>query len=157
MAAFDAFCVLVQQLAQDWGIDAKAPVRECASRFSSGNEGEIMLRLSDDESVIVVGASMPLSRLCNVPVERHALQLFLLQRGHAARLASRVRYAWLEEGDRIALYCGIEASDATAASVIATLENLDTRFDALTEVMPMFHQVGQAVPLPHNMDFRRFV
>ena len=116
-----------------------------------------MLRLSDDESVVVVGASMPLSRLCDVPIERHALQLFLLQRGHVARIASRVRYAWLEDSDRIALYCGIEISEATAANVIATLENLDARFNALTEVMPGFHQGRQAAPLPNGMDFGGFV
>ena len=157
MNAFDQICAMVLQLAQIWGLAVDPPVRECSSHFITGNEGEIMLRLSDDEAVIVVGASLPLSGLCAVPLERHALQLFLLQQTHAARLGSQVRYAWLQEGDRIVLYRDIETSEATAEKIIAMIDNLNARFGALAEAIPVFRQAELAAPVRPSTDIGKFV
>lgn len=116
-----------------------------------------MLRLSDDEGVIVVGASLPLSRLCDGPVQRGALQQFLLQQTHAARLGSETCYAWLREEDRIALYRGIKASDATIEELLSTIDGLNAGLDALAETMPVFRQSGRPAPLPDDGSFLNLV
>jgi hypothetical protein len=157
MNAFDHFCAMVLQLAQIWDLAVDPPVRECSSHFITGNEGEIILRLSDDETVIVVGASLPLSGLCTVRLERHALQLFLLQQTHAARLGSQVRYAWLQEGDRIVLYRDIETGEATAEKIMAVVDNLNARLAALAEAIPVFHQAERAAPVRPGTDIGKFV
>jgi hypothetical protein len=157
MNAFDHFCAIVLQLAQIWDVVVDPPVQECSSHFAAGNEGEIMLRLSDDEAVIVVGASLPLSALSAVPLERHALQLFLLRQTHAARLGSQVRYAWLQEGDRIVLYRDIETSEATAEKIMAVVDNLNARLGALAEAIPVFHQAERAAPVRPGTDIGKFV
>jgi hypothetical protein len=151
--AFDRFGVLVSQLAQHWGVAADAPNYECASRFTTESGGEIMLRLSGDEAVIVVGASLPLSRLCDGPVQREALQQFLLQQTHAARLGSEIRYAWLQEEDRIALYRGIETRDATIEELLSTIDGLNAGLDALAQTMPVFRQSDRPAPPPDDGSF----
>ena len=155
MNAFDHYSVLIQQLSQHWNIACDPPVKECSTHFTTGNEGDIMLRLSDDESVIVVGLSLPLSTLSDAPVEDHALQQFLLQRVYAARMDSLVRCAWLQEDNRIAMVRGIEAGTATVEGVLAVIDNLDARFDALKSVTPVFHGPGR--PLPGPMDVANYV
>ena len=156
MNAFDHFSNLIQQLAQSWGVTADIPVRECTVYFAASNEGEVMLRLADDESVITVGASMPLARLSDAPVERHALQQFLLQRTYAAHLASQVRYVWREESDRIVLYSAVETSEATSDRIIAILANLDARLEALRSAIPVFQHSGQALAPLESMDFQDY-
>jgi hypothetical protein len=70
------------------------------------------------------------------------LQVFLLQRSFAARLAGQVRYAWLCNPDRIALFGAVPLAAASADKLLLAVAELSVRLLAISEVLPLFGTPG---------------
>jgi hypothetical protein len=149
MSTFELFSFSVQQLAQHWGISINAPEPDCTIKISCEMDVEIALALSEQARRIVLGIYIPLeilSHKLDAALDRQALQIFLMQRTFTARFGSQVRYAWLGDPDRIAVFSSVPLAQAAPAQLVTVLDQMSARLDAIAEVMPEFavNQPNQA-------------